>query len=208
MLTVIFARIVFGRHHNSFQSTVPVFSQRPHTIAVAVITLIIKNIMFHYYRFCALLLFTVSLTFLSGCGSKGPKVYYVEGIVTLDGIPVGGCSVNFVPKQESQDSNDLSAPLYASGDTDPHGKYKLSATRGAAVGAGTTAGEYKVSLSKRKYDVPVGPDGRPTGPPKITHIIPQVFEDDNNSRVSVEVIKGKNVFNFALKSDGTFEVTK
>ena len=164
--------------------------------------------MTHYYRFCALLLFAFSLTFFPGCGSKGPKVYYVEGIVTLDGTPVDGCTVAFVPKQESQDSNDLSAPLYASGDTDSSGKYRLTATRGAAVGAGTTAGEYKVSLSKREYDVPVGPDGSPIGPPRITYLIPRVFEDDSNPRISVEVVRGRNTFNFALKSDGTFEVTK
>ena len=115
--------------------------------------------------------------------------------------------MSFVPKQMG-DPNDLTAPLWASGETDSSGRYRLSATRGAAVGAGTTAGEYKVSISKRHYDVPVGPDGRPTGPPRITHLIPAVFEDEDNPRIEVEVVRGRNTFNFNLNSDGTFEITK
>jgi hypothetical protein len=158
-----------------------------------------------HYRFCALLLFVFSLTFLTGCGQKGPKVNYVEGIVTLDGNSVQGVDVNFVPRQTS-DSNDLTGALLSSGRTDASGKYKLSTTRGSAVDAGTTTGEYKVSFVKKKQVF--GQGGPGSGPPRWEYGVPQVFEEADKSTTFVEVVKGKNTFNFALKSDGTFEVMK
>ena len=164
--------------------------------------------MYHSYRFFSLLPF-VFLLFLSGCGPKGPKVHQVEGIVTLDGTPVEGANVSFVPIRAS-DPNDLSGPLLAGGATDAAGKYTLSTSRGSAIGGGTTMGEYNVSIVKKSManalSGPLAPGQRFV--PQFHYDVPRAFEDSTKSNISVEVVKGKNVFNFALKSDGTCEVTK
>ena len=165
--------------------------------------------MFHYNRYILLASLLFVLAFLPGCGKRGPKVYHVEGIVTVDGEPVEGANVSFVPKQASG-ADDLSGPLLAGGATDANGKYTLSTSRGSAIGGGTTAGDYKVTIVKKKMT------NAPTAPlaagqrlvPQYEYGVPRAFEDSNNAKISVEVVKGKNTFNFALKSDGTFEVTQ
>ena len=162
----------------------------------------------HFYRFCTLLLFVFSLAFLSGC-SRGPVVNYVEGIVTLDGEPISGIDVSFVPAVEASDPNDLTAALWASGRTEADGTYKLSTTRGSAVDRGTTVGSYKVALVKKEINFSGGnPQTGSMGTPSIIYHIPAVFEDQETSGITVEVVKGRNIFNFALKKDGTFEITK
>ena len=161
------------------------------------------------YRVFASLFIIFVLVSLLGCGSKGPKVYRVEGIVTLDGTPVADANVSFVPKQAGA-PDDLTGPLLAGGATDAAGKYTLTTNRGSAIGGGTTVGEYQVSIVKKKMTNPL------TGPlapgqrfvPQYQYEVPRAFEDSQKSNISVEVVKGKNVFNFALKSDGTCEVTK
>ena len=143
---------------------------------------------------------------LAGCGPKGPDVNLVEGVVTLDGTPVEGANVNFAPKQEPA-PGDISGPLLAGGATDANGKYTLSVIRGGAIGGGTTAGEYNVSIVKKRVtNAPTAPNQPMVGPPKFEYDIPQVFE--RASKITAEVVKGKNTINFVLKSDGTFEVTK
>ena len=168
-------------------------------------SLFFNHIMSHYYRFCALLFFAFSLTFLSGCGQKGPKVNYVEGIVTVDGTPIEGADVSFIPTQAVAE-NDLTGPLWASGRTDASGKYNLSTTRGSVPNAGTTAGEYKVTVSKMIVHYP--PGGPSAGAPRFEYVVPHVFDEEDNAKISVTVTRGKNIFNFALKSDGSCEVTK
>ncbi|MCL2348301.1 MAG: DUF4198 domain-containing protein [Planctomycetaceae bacterium] len=162
-----------------------------------------------YHRFIVLIPFVFVLAFQCGCTPKGPKVYRVEGIVTLDGKPVAGANVSFAPKQAGA-PDDLSGPLLAGGSTDADGKYTLSTTRGSAVGGGTTAGEYQVAIVKKKManalTAPLAPGQRFV--PQYEYEVPKAFEDSKKSNISVEVVKGKNVFNFALKSDGTCEVTK
>ena len=144
-----------------------------------------------------------------GCSHKGPVVHHVTGIVTLDGQPVADANVSFVPKQASS-PDDLNASLLAGGATDVAGKYTLSTARGSAVGGGTTAGEYKVTIVKKKManalNGPLAPGQRFV--PQYEYEVPRAFEDSSKSNIFVEVVKGKNIFNFALKSDGTCEVTQ
>jgi hypothetical protein len=128
--------------------------------------------MFHYNRFFSLLTFVCLLTLLSGCGPGGPPVQYVEGIVTLDGVPVEGANVNFGPKQASEESN---AALVAGGITDAQGKYTISAVSGGKIGGGTTVGEYVVSVVKKTMTTPVGPSG-PIGRPEYRYDVPMAFE--------------------------------
>ena len=160
-----------------------------------------------HYRFFATLLIVFSLLFLEGCGPRGPVVHFVEGTVTLDGQPVEEALVSFVPLVES---DDLSGPLLAIGYTDADGKYTLTTTRGSTVDGGTSLGEYKVTIVKKDMlNLPTGPI--PPGQrfvPNWHYHVPQAFEDSSKSSIDVEVVRGRNVFNFALKSDGTCEITK
>src|SRR4051794_27542937 len=81
--------------------------------------------------FAALLLVMASVT---GCGSG---LASVEGGVTLDGTPVQGATVTFVP-----DSGSVSQVI--SGQTDASGKFVL----GSGGKSGAPAGNYKVVVTK------------------------------------------------------------
>ena len=72
----------------------------------------------------------------AGCGG-GPKTYKVDGIVTLDGKPLAGATVAFMPQAEDGH--------LARGLTDQDGKFQLS-TFGTNDGA--VRGEYKVTVIK------------------------------------------------------------
>ena len=83
---------------------------------------------------------TIVLLF-TGCAEKRKysKTEMVEGIVTLDGVPVEGAEVIFYPMADTGES--------ATGKTDAAGHYTLSSMKGAP-GKGTTAGDYGVTVSK------------------------------------------------------------
>ena len=72
----------------------------------------------------------------AGCGG-GPKTYKVDGVVILDGKPLAGATVAFMP--QAQDGH------LARGLTDQDGKFQLS-TFGTNDGA--VRGEYKVTVIK------------------------------------------------------------
>jgi hypothetical protein len=74
----------------------------------------------------------VALAGLCGCGGASK----VEGVVTLDGTPVDGATVTFVP------ADDKGIP--ANGQTDSSGKFTLST--GGKPGA--RRGDYKVTVVK------------------------------------------------------------
>lgn len=82
---------------------------------------------------CALLspfLFVALLT-TAGCGSKS-NVVKVEGVVTLDGQPLSGATVTYVPVENGR---------AASGRTDVDGRFYLTTFR---TDDGAMAGNYKV----------------------------------------------------------------
>ena len=100
---------------------------------------------FGYLSFCLLLVF--SLAYLSGCEkNKAIKTDLVTGVITMDGSPLAGASVTFSPVDDKGS--------VAIGTTDANGKYALQTLLGAAD-AGTTPGDYLVSISK-KVNEPTG----------------------------------------------------
>ena len=82
-------------------------------------------------RSCALL-FAAALVPLAGCGDK---LHPVTGTVNLDGKPVASATVTFT----SDDGK-----YVASGTTDESGHFSLAHVKGA----GTYAGNYKVTVAK------------------------------------------------------------
>jgi hypothetical protein len=92
-----------------------------------------------------------------GCGQRGPRVEFVEGVVVHDGQPVVGATVGFSPV-------DGSAGLPANGVTNATGTFHLTAARGGGRSKGTAVGEYVVIVSKsrgRMPDLPMPADGSP-----------------------------------------------
>jgi hypothetical protein len=141
------------------------------------------------------------LLFLAGCsGGAGFRVEAVEGTVTLDDTPIEGATLTFVPSDSG-----IGKSAYAR--TDAKGFFQLTAVQGGQSRAGTMTGNYRVAISK---DVP---SRKPTdkeladqerGIPfeiPMTHIIPVKYNDAQTSGLTAEVVKGKNVFNFNLKSN-------
>src|SRR5687768_4028659 len=84
------------------------------------------------------ILVTVGIV-LTGCSSSSrPPTYPVTGIVTLQGKPVAGAAITFVPTGDGE---------AASAITDSEGKYALTTWE---AGDGARPGEYRVKVSKQE----------------------------------------------------------
>jgi hypothetical protein len=82
----------------------------------------------------------------TGCGGDGPAVEKVAGVVRLDGKPVEGATVSFVPG---------SGGLFASGLTAADGSFTLNtAAPGARPGSGAAVGDYRVTIVKMESSSP------------------------------------------------------
>ena len=120
---------------------------------------------------------------VAGCGPKGPDVQFVEGVVTLDGKPLDGAAVAFVPVDK--------AGISAAGKTDADGRFRLNATQGKKYGKGTVVGEYVVTVTKLFWrEKATEPD----------HITPIRYESSTTSPLRATIVKGRNTFEFALTS--------
>jgi hypothetical protein len=85
------------------------------------------------FRLAALAL-AVALT--GGCGGSGPKPVKVEGVVLLDGKPLPGATVRFVPLDRKGET--------AVGFARDDGTFRLTSQSG---GEGALPGEYKVVVT-------------------------------------------------------------
>ena len=157
---------------------------------------------FNTMRKNLLLFIVISLSVsLTGCGGGTIRTVNVTGTVTFNGEPLSGAQVNFSPTT----SDEGARPAF--GLTDADGKYRLSVI-GGAVNAGTTPGEYQVSISRMVgTGIIAEPDGGPTtsGPsvfvPPPQSLIPIRYGDPTTSELTATVeARGNNVFNFDLKS--------
>jgi hypothetical protein len=120
---------------------------------------------------------------MAGCGPAGPDVQFVEGVVTLDGKPLDGASVAFVPIDKSG--------ISAAGKTDADGRFRLNATQGKKYGKGTVVGDYVVTVTKLFW---------PEKAVEPTHITPIRYENAKDSPLRVTIAKGPNTFDFAITS--------
>ena len=141
----------------------------------------------------------VCMTLLTcGCSGSGRlKTNIVEGTITYEGQPLNGATISFTPTGSEGD------PAYAQADA--LGKYKLQTLRGE-VDAGTTAGEYIVTISKYDF-VPTGrklktDSGELMDETKPVLATPEVYTDQEKTPFKKTVVRGKNKFDFELNKDG------
>jgi hypothetical protein len=150
--------------------------------------------------------FVLALVAWAGCGGGGPAVEKVTGVVTLDGKPVEGATVSFVP---------AAGGLFASGLTAPDGTFTLNtAAPGAKPGSGAVAGDYRVAIVKMEssgqgrtadpndpsYDPLASVSENPNAPKKPKYLVPQAYGDAATSGLQATVTKGTNTPTFALDS--------
>ena len=135
---------------------------------------------------------------IGGCSGSGRiKTNIVEGTITYEGQPLEGATISFTPTGSEGD------PAYAQ--TDAQGKYKLQTLRGE-VDAGTTAGEYIVTISKYNF-VPTGgklktDSGELVDETKPVLATPDVYMNQEKTPFKKTVVRGKNKFDFELNKDG------
>ena len=133
-----------------------------------------------------------------GCsgGGKGLKTEYVEGVVTLDGVPQDKVTVNFMPVGTTGES--------ASGYTDAKGVYKLSSANGNPE-KGALMGEYKITVSKTNVteftEEEAEKDERGISIlSKVEQLFPIQYTKADQTPLSYTVIKGRQKHNIELTS--------
>ena len=88
---------------------------------------------------------------LSGCGetASGPETFAVTGVVTIDGAPVNGADVTFVP------ANPTTEAVPAQAATNDQGEFEVvSVFDGGRVSKpGMTPGEYDVEIQRLESSV-------------------------------------------------------
>ena len=136
------------------------------------------------------------LATVPACGSKAIKTEGVSGVVTLDGEPLAGASVKFVPLDGTGSES--------VGTTNEKGEYKLQTLLGAAD-AGTTPGKYGVCFECYEEvetgNMIVNADDQEVPEMEEVNILPKRYAHPDTSELEAEVVKGDNVFNFDLTSD-------
>lgn len=155
-------------------------------------------------------LLSPALVLAAGCGGGIAKAVKVKGNVTLDGKPLAGATVSFIPR-------DKSGGRAASGRTDTSGDFQLTTFR---TDDGAVPGEYKVIvvLGEEAKDVPAGnpmemdekermafftkmnPDNRAKEAAKRTKSqVPAVYSDPEKTPLK-EVVPAPSDVKLALKS--------
>jgi len=141
---------------------------------------------------------------LTGCSnSSRPPTYRVTGTVTMQGKPVAGAAVIFVPTGIDGEA--------ASAITDSDGKYALTTWR---AGDGARPGEYRVKISKQELaavdpskmvkNLSIEEEQRiyvenKKPPPPAKSLVPSKYQDESSSGLSHTVPNGSSTFDIELK---------
>jgi len=151
-------------------------------------------ITFSRFGFSVLLLTTVF--FAGGClgGSSEELVGLVpvSGKVTLDGAPLTGASVTFMPE-----GTGMGRPCY--GATGEDGSYTIKDPGGRE---GCPVEKFKVVISKyaKEDGSPVGKD--PESAAEGMEHLPEKYSNAEQTQLSAEVPEGGKTFDFDLKTKG------
>lgn len=145
-------------------------------------------------RGCPWRLVVLGLFIAAGCSGRGPNLppqYPVSGTISMDGKPLSGAGIMFLPRGETRGTG-------AFGMADAAGKYILKTDHG---GAGAPEGEYAVTISRV-----VNRDGTPYVPkPDVAEAgeresLPGMYSDSMKTVLTATVPKGGDTINFELKA--------
>lgn len=143
------------------------------------------RVSFFTVRIATFLLLPSMLTLIVGCGGSDlPELGQVSGVVTLNGQPVDGANVEFIPQSGRP----------SLGITDAQGKYTLlylTTVEGAVVGSHTVV--------IRTVRAANGGEGDEALVEAREETIPQAYNDE--STLKVEVSSGSNTHDFALEGE-------
>jgi hypothetical protein len=128
---------------------------------------------------------------LAGCG--GADYLPVSGAVTLDGKPVAGAAVAFVPVEDGPVGNAI---------TDAEGRFDLNTVNERGV----LAGNYRVGVVLQEVGAwagdPTGTSGSPPpGAPPPKWIVPYRYASPETSGLAADVRDAQQHFDFALTTD-------
>jgi hypothetical protein len=130
----------------------------------------------------------LALLLAAGCGSRSGNRLAVSGTVTLDGQPVDGGAIVFLPQGDgASDRPKTGAGIEA-------GRYAIPVEKGPLPGM------YRVEI---RWPKPTGKQIPSDDPPNLMDETRQVIPDKYNSRskLSCDVQPGKNNFDFPLTSN-------
>ena len=134
------------------------------------------------------------LTVLPAC-SKAIKTEGVTGVITYNGEPLADATVKFIPTDATGSQS--------YGKTNEKGEYKLQTLLGAAD-AGTTPGEYKVTVDCIET-VETGKMIQENGEEKpetiAQSLIPAKYNNAETSGLTATVAPGDNKIDFALEDE-------
>ena len=141
----------------------------------------------------SILLLAASFVAVAGCDDGTLRTYPVSGTVTFQGEPLAGATVGFSPKVEGEGHGGFAR-------TNAQGFYQIQTTQGR-VNAGTTPGEYFVTITKVDM-VGTGrfmtdSDGTRREIETPVSAIPEIYSSAE-AGLSATVVRGNNVFNFDL----------
>lgn len=123
---------------------------------------------------------------IAGCSPRGPDLGRVQGRVTLDGIPLAGAAVMFVPEEGRP----------ATARTGVDGSYRLEFTSGRF---GALLGPHVVRITTAEpAREEMAEDGTITEVPAKAERLPSEF--NTKSLLEADVQPGQNTFDFNLSS--------
>ncbi len=141
---------------------------------------------------------------LAGCGPSYPSTIPVSGTITLQGKPVEGADVNFIPDAAQQ-----GAVRFGTGRTDAQGKYRLTSFQ---PNDGVTPGNYRVTVVMPPKAAPIMDASNPSagygqmmqqaaaGQANIGEGIPVKYTNPATTDLKAEVTRGgQTEFNFDLQ---------
>jgi hypothetical protein len=132
----------------------------------------------------------LALVFALGCGGK--KFAPVSGVVTMNGKPLAGATVTFMPVLQG---GGIESGPSSDGKTNEKGEYTLTAATGQK---GALVGKHKVVISILAEQVGEGDERAPRGGwPKMDKI-PAKYNDKTELECIVPA-EGKQDANFDLK---------
>lgn len=131
-----------------------------------------------------------------GCGKPTPVP--VTGRVTVDGKPMAGIRVVFLPDTSSYDPDRHGS---GSGTTDADGKFALKSGNGET---GIWPGKYKVTFSlwvEKKTNKPIAPEAKPSEVPGgVVNLLASRYESSSDTPEAMTVSGSSANKEFAISS--------